>query len=132
MSTYQINYNNFTNNDSIIVLKGIANFDIIGDAEEYIKELSWKDNNNYSILDIKGLFVVYPSNDAEKINKLFKYDIINRPESVKLYDKAKKALEIARKMHSNKCFDISNDLKFINVNYKNGKLFKQYRVDQLA
>lgn len=132
MSTYQIDYNSLTTNDSMVILKGLADFDTIGDAEEYIKEKSWVDNNSYSIIDVKGLFVVYPLNEAERINNLFKYDIVDRPESIKKLDKAKKALEIVKKMHTNKLVNISNDPRFITVTYKNGKLFKQYRVDQLA
>jgi len=132
MSTYQIDYANLTTNDNLMILKGIQNFENIGDAEEYIEEISWMDVQNYSIIDIKGIFVVYPSNDAQKLNKLFDYDIVDRPESIKQYDKAKKVLPKVSKMHSNKIVNISNDCKFINVENKNGKLFKQYRVDSLS
>ena len=131
MSTYQIDYANLTTNDNLMILKGIQNFEDIEAAEEYIEEISWTDGKQYRIIDIKGIFVVYPLLDAQKLNKLFDYDIVDRPDSIKQYDKAKKALVKVNKIHSNKIVNISNDCKFINVENKNGKPFKQYRVSTL-
>ena len=51
MSTYQINYNSFTNNDSLMILKGLADFEDIEKAEEFIQEKSWVDGKQYNILE---------------------------------------------------------------------------------
>jgi len=77
------------------------------------------------------LFVVYLKNEAERISKLFNYDIVDRPESVKRFESAKLAIIKVGRIHKNKIFEISDDAKYINVNYKNGKLFKKYRVEEL-
>ena len=131
MSTYQINYNSFTNNDSLMILKGLADFEDIEKAEEFIQEKSWVDGKQYNILDIKGLFVVYTVDEAKKINKIYDYDIVDRPESIKRYHKAKRVLEKVKPLYAKKVLEISEDAKLINVYYKNGRLQKQLRVDQI-